>query len=350
MLSYYNEHDAKAAAWLRQLIADGQIAPGDVDERSITDVQPADLVGYTQCHFFAGIGGWSYALRLAGWPDDRPVWTGSCPCQPFSSAGKQRGTADERHLWPVWYRLIRECRPHVVFGEQVESAIAHGWLDLVCDDMEREGYAVGSVGLPAASVGAPHIRHRLWFVAYAKQPRERHDTRGMVASEREAESGESQSRPQTENVINGGTVDLLAHAHGRQQPGRPTGCDEAHRGRSYGESTGPSDTGGNHTTSSGRTRVWTQSAHDQPRQDGPWARSAWLPCRDGKDRPVEPGISPLVDGLPRGVVPSGDSHDAGYANATAEARVMRLRGYGNAIVPQVAAEFIGAYLDAIPEA
>jgi DNA (cytosine-5)-methyltransferase 1 len=62
MTAYYNEHDPFAAAWLRNLIAAGHIAPGDVDERSIVDVRSADLVGYRQCHFFAGIGVWSHAL------------------------------------------------------------------------------------------------------------------------------------------------------------------------------------------------------------------------------------------------------------------------------------------------
>ena len=67
MTAYYNEFDPFAAAWLRELIAAGLVASGDVDERSIVDVQAGDVAGYAQCHFFAGIGGWSYALRLAGW-------------------------------------------------------------------------------------------------------------------------------------------------------------------------------------------------------------------------------------------------------------------------------------------
>jgi DNA (cytosine-5)-methyltransferase 1 len=165
MVNYYNEFNPKAAAALRQLIADGLIPEGVVDERSITDVTGEELRGFTQCHFFAGIGGWSLALQLAGWPSTRPVWTGSCPCQPFSVAGKQNGKDDERHLWPVWFRLIQQCNPSVVFGEQVAAAVAKGWLDEVATDMESCGYSVGSAVLPACSVGAPHRRDRLWFVA-----------------------------------------------------------------------------------------------------------------------------------------------------------------------------------------
>jgi DNA (cytosine-5)-methyltransferase 1 len=164
MVSYYNEIDPYAAQWLRNLIANKLIADGDVDERSIRDVAAADLRSYTQCHFFAGIGVWSYALRLAGWPDDRPVWTGSCPCQPFSAAGQGKGFDDDRHLWPEFHRLIAECRPPVVFGEQVASKDGLGWLDTVHTDMEASGYAVGAADLCAAGVGAPHIRQRLWFV------------------------------------------------------------------------------------------------------------------------------------------------------------------------------------------
>lgn len=160
--AYYNENDAFAAQWLRNLIAAGLIAPGDVDERSIVDVKPDDVRGYTQCHLFAGIGGWSYALRLAGWPDDRECWTGSCPCQPLSGAGRRKGHADDRHLWPAFHRLIADCSPSIVFGEQVASKDGREWLAGIRADLEDLGYACGSADLCAAGVGAPHPRQRLY--------------------------------------------------------------------------------------------------------------------------------------------------------------------------------------------
>tara|TARA_R110002012_G_scaffold144730_2_gene302989 strand:+ start:1720 stop:2994 length:1275 start_codon:yes stop_codon:yes gene_type:complete len=163
--AYYNEIDPYAAEWLRSLIRSGHIANGIVDERSISDVRPDELQEFTQCHFFAGIGVWSYALRSAGWEDDRPVWTGSCPCQPFSNAGSRKGITDERHLWPHWFHLIEQCRPSTVFGEQVASKDGLGWIDLVQADMEGADYAIGSFDLCSAGFGAPHIRQRLWFVA-----------------------------------------------------------------------------------------------------------------------------------------------------------------------------------------
>src|SRR5688500_12844660 len=101
----YNEIEPFAVDWLRNLSAAGHIAEGSVDPRPVQELRADDLRGISQAHFFAGIGVWSYALRLAGWPDDREVWTGSCPCQPFSVAGRGGGVADERHLWPEWFRL-----------------------------------------------------------------------------------------------------------------------------------------------------------------------------------------------------------------------------------------------------
>ncbi|MBM3642354.1 MAG: DNA cytosine methyltransferase [Alphaproteobacteria bacterium] len=167
MTAYYYEIDHYVAQWLRNLIAAGAIASGDVDERSIVDVRADDLGGYTQCHFFAGIGGWSRALRLAGWSDDCSVWTGSCPCQPLSSLGLRKGHADQRHLWPAFHALISECRPSIVFGEQVASADGREWLAGIRADLEAFGYACGAADLCAAGIGAPHIRNRLFWVADA---------------------------------------------------------------------------------------------------------------------------------------------------------------------------------------
>ncbi|MEV9060271.1 DNA cytosine methyltransferase [Klebsiella quasipneumoniae] len=179
--AYYNEIDPFAAQWLRNLIAAGHIAPGEVDERSIEDVTPDDLRGFTQCHFFAGIGVWSHSLRLAGWPDDRPVWTGSCPCQPFSPAGKGDGFADERHLWPQFFHLISERRPQHVFGEQVAAGNANVWFDLVQADLEGMGYAFGLVPFTSAGIGAPHIRERAYWVANAGSGR--YDRRTAAAGQ-----------------------------------------------------------------------------------------------------------------------------------------------------------------------
>jgi DNA (cytosine-5)-methyltransferase 1 len=311
---YYNEFDKYAAQWLRNLIDAGHIAPGDVDDRSISDVRPSDLVGYTQCHFFAGIGGWSLALRLAGWPDDRPVWTGSCPCQPFSVAGQGAGVADERHLWPHWFHLIRAVRPPTVFGEQVEAAVNHGWLDLVQDDMEGEGYAFAPIGIPAAGVGAPHIRQRLWFVADSRRGSSvdecgpRHMERIVLP-----ETGWSETADRL-GIDCVAMLDQLADHHQGSQGREPvrqrtTECT-AGSGRMAGEQVGVPG------------RAW------ESRGTSPWSRCDWLPCRDGKWRPVEPGTFPLAHGVSN--------------------RVGRLRAYGNAIVPQVAAEVIRAYMECRP--
>ena len=161
MTVYYNENDPKAAAWLRELMWEDLIPVGHVDERSIEDVKPSELVGYRQCHFFAGIGGWAYALRLAGWPDDREVWTGSCPCKTHSTAA--RGNHTERDWWPYWGKLIAAAAPTIIFSEQV--AVVKSWFDIVCNDLEDVGYDIGAAILPAVSVGQDHIRQRLYFVA-----------------------------------------------------------------------------------------------------------------------------------------------------------------------------------------
>ena len=287
-MNYYNENNLESAVMLEQLIIDGHIPRGHIDVRSIEDIQPGELEGYKQCHFFAGIGGWPMALRLAGWPEDKPVWTGSCPCQPFSVAGEKKGKADKRHLWPVWERLIRECRPPTIFGEQVANAIAKGWLDDVYAGLEESGYAVGSAVLPACSVGAPHRRNRLWFVADSRRIAERCEV----------------IRPSRQRL--GGKKEIEWPIKGDRSTDRGSlGNSSLSRLQGHGEP-------GEITLPQGR---------ENPGRHAP-PPGVWLDCPGGKKRLAKPSIPMLVDGFQR--------------------RRPILHAIGNAIVPQVAAEFIMA--------
>ena len=351
--AYYNEIDPKAAAWLRELIKQGHIADGIVDERSIVDVKPEELREFTQCHFFAGIGVWSYSLRRAGWKDDCPVWTGSCPCQPFSAAGKGNGFADERHLWPAFFHLIENVRPVTVFGEQVASKDGLGWLDLVQADLEGKDYAFGAIDTCAAGFGAPHIRQRLYWVAHSGSDRG-HDRRGLHRGcAQEGERGEttfgSQSGVEVERV---GSIGNMANTIGAGLQGHGRSVEESiSEGRKRAEGYGTASCGidgmadaeceqRNAISIQGRPEALQSNgagASDEftgdrgPRgarpTNGFWRDADWLFCRDGKWRPVEPSTFPLAHG--------------------ASARVGRLRGYGNAINAAQAEGFITAFMEEV---
>ena len=347
MTAYYNEIDPYAAQWLRNLITAGHIAPGFVDERSIEDVTPHDLAGYTQCHFFAGIGVWSHALRQAGWPDDKSIWTGSCPCQPFSSAGKGGGFDDERHLWPAFHHLIEQCRPATVIGEQVASKDAEVWIDLVQADMEAVGYAFGAVPFPSAGIGAPHIRDRLYWVGNSDNTRL--EGRASVRQR-------TGQLPVGQDGLAGGMADTDGQQLGTTGAGGTQHKDIEQRSSTIGmadsdvngsldginakngrgaETTAEcvGDSGLDNTFSNGRgarrhddaehDRIVADAAGDVDRPgpiNGFWRDADWLFCRDGKWRPVEPGTFPLAHG--------------------ATSRVGRLRAYGNAINAKAAQAFI----------
>lgn len=257
MTVYYNEIDPFAANWLREIIKEGLIPDGEVDTRSIVDVSPDDLRHFTQCHFFAGIGGWSHALRLAGWPDDRPIWTGSCPCQPISAAGKKLAENDPRHLWPDLFRLVRTCRPPVIMGEQVAETLGYRWFDGVQSDLEGEGYASEAVDIPALSINAPHVRSRLYWVA--------------------------------QNMADSNSIGTVR--------------------------------------SGGKKRI-TDAGSPQSVVVCPelfWQDAGWITDATGKSRRIKPGVRLLAHGVPN--------------------RMALLRGFGNAVVPPLAAEVIKAFMD-----
>lgn len=312
MKNYYNEWEPKAAAALRQLIKDKLIPDGEVDTRSIADVRPEDLKGFTQVHLFAGIGGWPLAFRLAGWPDERPVWSGSYPCQPFSSAGKQKGGADERHLWPIGFELKRKCRPAIFYGEQVASAISHGWLDRVFSDMEGESYACGAAVLPACAVGAPHKRDRLWYVAHSIG--ELLDRSGNAGQERRSEYSDRR------RVV--ADTDRHLSCEERLQRGRElmrSGENERAGDVGYAESQRPG------WRQDDKNQGGGQYAPSDSGQGNFWDDHDCILCADGKARRIpstQSGICLLAHGIPE--------------------RVGLLRAGGNAIVPEVAARFIRA--------
>ncbi|EMD0831350.1 DNA cytosine methyltransferase [Morganella morganii] len=327
--AYYNENDPFAAQRLRDLIAAGHIAAGVVDERSIEDVIPSDLHGFTQCHFFAGVGVWSYSLRLAGWPDNKPVWTGSCPCQPFSAAGKGTAFTDERHLWPAFFHLISECKPGIIFGEQVASKDGLAWLDLVQTDLEATGYTIGAQDLCAAGFGAPHQRQRLFWVA---------DTiSGQLPGGGDIrETGRNES---TDSCATGWMANTKGERHKRGISGSAEDncqkkCGSAIElagfrqiGRLDNAECIGRQPGRNRNNAGNDGQQFSPAVKNDftSPTNGYWRDADWLFCRDGFWRPVEPGTFPLANGV--------------------TSRVGKIKTYGNAIVAPVAEEFIKTYME-----
>jgi len=395
-VTYYNDHDPFCAEWAQSLVAAGEVPDGVMDSRPIQEVQPDELRGFTQCHFFSGILGWPTALRLAGWPDDRPVWTGSCPCQPFSSAGKRKGLDDERHLWPEFFRLVRACRPPVIFGEQVASSEVIGtqleadflvavqtgefaranklakrlvakpdftysprWFDGICADLEAAHYTIRAIDLPAASVEAPHARQRLFWVADAGS------IDGVELSGRAIQRRRTADAEQA--GVGRGSVGLADAESGGfgitgSPPGEPGYAAECHETVGLGNSDGQRDSAvgsipggagierdgspsglGNASCSGLRSSRGAET--EVAVESDNWSLFRIVHCRDGKIRRIsaQSGDEPLAFRIPVKLGP-GLAGLRGVAKDARRNRVGRLRGYGNAIVPAVAAKFIRAYM------
>lgn len=343
MSAYYNEFEPGAAATLEVLISEGLIAPGVVDKRSIKDVRADDLRGYDQCHFFAGIGIWSGALRAAGWEDDRPIGSASCPCQGFSLAGKGLGFDDPRHLWPDYLWVVDEAREQgqpwafTLIGEQVASA--GEWLDLVQSDLETRSYAFAASDLPAAGFeqGA-HIRQRFYWVADRHHAERWADLAGGNIGNW-APTGRIQGygEPGASGAAGGmGSTNGDRSLSRRQNAGQMRGVSEAQRQSEFGPlvpgGAGADDRLGHHHSG---PQVGSRNPDEQGaiRLEGTAAGASgsllgcdWLFCHDGKIRPVESGAFPLA--------------------ATSPGRLGALRIYGNGLDLETAVNFISAYMEA----
>ena len=360
---YYNEIEPFACHWLEHLMADGFIAEGHIDNRSIRDINPEDLEGYTQCHFFAGIGVWSYALRQAGWSDDRPIWTGSCPCQPFSQAGLHKGDQDDRHLWPDFHRLIKECRPSTIIGEMVSGKGGFQFIDLLQSSLEKENYSATAVGLGAHSVGTTHSqgfhkRQRLYWVAeelghsaqigrgrwskecrdYKWESGEGQQDFGNTTRDQSGRRGETVSgivdHPNDQRIRSGREFLEGSEASDREGQTMPVGSSvnvsmaNANSQRSQGSRVVSQDY--RHTERRkeevGFDSTDSQHCGSDDQDDSGWNYDlVW--CRDQKWRPVECGAFPMADATPN--------------------RIHILKALGNAIPADTAKIFIESYMESV---
>lgn len=338
MDDFYNDVDKDVCLWLNNLINCRQLHEGKVDDRSIKEIKPVELSKYRQCHFFAGIGGWSLALQLAGWPNTIPVWTGSCPCQPFSVAGNQKGKSDDRHLWPYFFNLIRECHPQYVFGEQVSNAIKLGWLDGIQADLEAEGYTVGATVLGAHSVNSPHIRQRLYWVACARSSSPRKSS-GPI-SENSAKWQQDSTEP-----TGGGDACRLGYANNNRSQQRIVATSPNRHGDTT-DANGSTCGGVGYSSSKRLEGESVEQLQFTEHLLSPWRNYAFVNCRDGRYRRIstEPSFYPLAHGFPKELGLSKPELRSILRFARSN-RVVRLKAYGNAIVPQVAAVFIKAFME-----
>lgn len=331
-MNYLNEWSPFAAQWCRNLAESGEIPDCVVDETDIRLVTGDRLNEYNQCHFFAGIAGWPLALKLAGVPADFPVWTGSCPCQPFSAIGKRKGKSDERHLWPEFRRLYRLCRPAFMFGEQVAGKDGIGWLESVQADLRADGYAVVSAELCSPLVAKDHDRARLYWGAW--------NTAGFRPVQFAGDCDDDGNCPvcgidYAECDCPGPTEDGVVYA---ETESGLFGCRLV-----YPNSTGPQGHAGD-------GYIYGAGGRNDKVATRPVAPASgdvcFVECENGKWRRFQPGAFPLAHGLPRGMGRGKSALDALVRDARAN-RVGRLEGYGNAIVPELAALFVTEFFGSI---
>jgi DNA (cytosine-5)-methyltransferase 1 len=309
----------------------------------------------THLDLFSGIGGFALAAKWNGfrtvafcdcepyaqavlkkhWPDVHvhgdirevrgelyakvTLLTGGFPCQPFSVAGKQRGKTDDRYLWPEMLRVIREARPAWIVGENV-AGIVNMALDQVHADLEAEGYEVESLIIPASAVDAPHRRDRVWIVAHSSRKQlEKCLNLGGKEGTHSKPTGSDQSVPASKNVAH--SISLSeGSAYRNQKRERVAGREDEDISQRNEVGSNSSDSRENVAdTVSERGCSWNSERE--------YAEDAGQSSRDSRDNSrgvatwlAEPNVGRVAHGIPN--------------------RTHRLKGLGNAIVPQVAAEII----------
>lgn len=234
------------------------------------------------------------------------IVTGGFPCQPFSAAGRRRGTADDRYKWPEMFEVIRNVKPTWVIAENVRGLVT--WnegmvLEQVCTDLEAEGYEVQPLIIPAVAVNAPHRRDRVWIIAHTingGQGREKRQVTTAQDSLSEVDRQENSTTRESERTDN--DRQAVRPTPNARPPRRSEGSNESIRP----ESQKPE-----------------RPNHQYPDWQRNWQEVAFATCDDS----VDDGLPRLVDGVPF---------------SRAKWRKDSLKAYGNAIVPQVAMEIFNA--------
>jgi len=314
MKVYYNEIDPDVCLWLKQLIEDKLIPDGDIDTRSIKEVTGNDIKSYKHCHFFSGIAGWALALNIANWPIDREVWTGSCPCQPYSIAGQKKGNEDGRNLWPEMHRLIKERKPSVVIGEQVASKDGRLWLSGVFSDLEVLAYNRAGADLCGASIGSPHIRQRLYWLAHSQY------------------NGCNTSKEAT-------TIQDCNQSNRRVHRRGSCGMDDSIEQGLEGYA-------GDGSVVDKQRRI-SQDEIGSITKTSVWSDFGTVYCRDGRRRRIKSGLAPVVNGVSERMVSINNQDTKIDEDYSLVANKIRIKAYGNAIIPQLASVFIESCMEII---
>lgn len=320
--------------------------------------------------FFSGIGGFDLAAQWMGWDNifhceielfPRKIlqyyWpksisyedirktdfsvhrgkidivSGGFPCQPFSLAGKRKGTEDPRNLWPEYYRAIREIQPRYVVGENVYGLI--NWkgglvFDQVQDDLENEGYEVAPVILPACSTGAPHKRERIWFVAYnngSRQQWNKEPQKRLKHFDGRTTFGKFNSHDGTELTSDTKIIGLQQSRNTRE---RRTGFEDNNI-----------ITSNSNSEQRPERRLYSERPETSKRYAG--SLNSWFSRGNWQNFPTQSPVCGGDDGLSTGLDPETILEAVGRkVNSRFKPfgfwRNESIKAYGNAIVPQVAYE------------